>query len=244
MSAYALHQQADALRTLLQGFRVVDLSHTLEEGMPVWSTRPRYYHNLWYSIHLGDSATSCHLQMSEHTGTHVDAPGHFLPLDHPAHRWVNEVPVETWLGRAAVIPCGDVESQTAISASRVLDWEATHGVLGSGDMVLFDFAWAAKWATRPEDQEFMRSWPGLGIECAELLVSRGIKAVGVDTLSPDVYGSEGDPIHRTLLGHGVVIVENLYNLNALPLVCFLVALPLKIKDGTGSPIRAIALVSP
>ncbi len=221
---------------------MVDLSHTLEEGMPVWPALPKYYHNLWYSIHLGDHATSCQLQLSEHTGTHVDAPGHFLPTGHPHHKWVDEVVLGTWMGRAAVVTCRDIPAASAVPPSTVLQWESEHGPIRPGDLVLFDFGWASKWAVRPDDLEFLRSWPGLAVETAQLLVERGARAVGVDTLSPDVFGNSGDPIHRLLLGHGVVIIENLCNLELLPPVCFVVALPLKVKGGTGSPVRAMALV--
>ncbi|MDP9378825.1 MAG: cyclase family protein [Chloroflexota bacterium] len=232
----------EALVAAQSSCSVVDLSHTLEERMPVWPALSKYYHSLWYSIHLGDAATSYLLTLSEHTGTHVDAPGHFMPPGHPQHRWVDEVPPETWMGRAAIIDCRDAAPQSAVSPQTVLQWEAEHGAVRAGDIVVFNFGWHEKWATRPHDMDFMTNWPGLGVPCAELLVERGVKAVGVDTLSPDVYGTPGDPIHRTLLGKGVVIIENLANLNVLPAVCYLIALPLKIKEGTGSPIRAVALV--
>jgi kynurenine formamidase len=234
-------EAVEALLAARELCSVVDLSHTLEERMPVWPTLSKYYHSLWSSIHLGDAATSYKLSMSEHTGTHVDAPGHFMPPGHPEHRWVGEVPPETWMGRAAVLACRDAEPRSAIPAERVRRWEAEHGVIRAGDIVVFNFGWHDKWAARPHDLEFMTNWPGLSVPCAELLVERGVKAVGVDTLSPDVYGAQGDPIHRTLLGRGVVIIENLANLDALPPVCYLLALPLKIREGTGSPIRAIAL---
>lgn len=232
----------DELLTSHKGFNTIDLSHTLEEQMPVWPTLSKYYHTLWFSIHFGDDATAYQLVMNEHTGTHVDAPGHYMPPGHPEHKWVDEVSVETWMGRAVLINCRELEPRSTVPASRVEDWEAEHGRIKTGDIVVFDFGWCAKWASRPDDTEFMKDWPGLGIECAGLLVERGVNAVGVDTLSPDVYASEGDPVHRTLLGNGVVIIENLANLDGLSPFFYLIALPLKIKDGTGSPIRAVALV--
>jgi arylformamidase len=69
-----------------------------------------------------------------------------------------------------------------------------------------------------------------------------VKAVGVDTLSPDVFGDAGAPVHRALLGAGVVIVENLANLDRVPPRFHLMALPLKVKGGSGAPCRATALV--
>lgn len=232
----------DKLLSAHEEFEAVDLSHTLEEQMPVWPTLSKYYHTLWFSIHFGDDATAYQLVMNEHTGTHVDAPGHYMPPDHPEHKWVDEVQIETWMGRAVLIDCRDLEPRSAVTVSKVKDWESEHGRIQVEDIAVFNFGWCAKWATRPEDTEFMKDWPGLSVECAGLLVERGVKAVGVDTLSPDVYASESDPVHRTLLGNGVVIIENLANLDELPPYFHLIALPLKIKGGTGSPIRAVALV--
>ena len=87
----------------------VDLSQPLEEGMPVWPTLSHYFKTLWCSIHYGDQATAHQLVLNEHTGTHVDAPAHFLPPDHPHHRWVDEVPLERWMGRACLVRCTELE---------------------------------------------------------------------------------------------------------------------------------------
>jgi arylformamidase len=97
---------------------------------------------------------------------------------------------------------------------------------------------------RPEDAAFLTDWPGLGSDCVQLLLERGVKAVGVDTLSPDVFGNATSPVHRALLGEGVVIVENLANLDRVPSRFYLMALPLKIRGGSGAPCRASALVAP
>jgi kynurenine formamidase len=242
MTSVDAQQALDDLIGSLGTFTVVDLSHPLEEQMPVWPTLSRFYHTLWCSIHYGDNATAYQLIMNEHTGTHVDAPGHYMPPGHPMHRWVDEVPLEQWMGRAAIVDCRDVPPLGAVPAQRMLDWEANYGRIRPGDIAVFNFGWCSKWAVRPDDLEFMKDWPGLGLDCAELLVERGVKAVGVDTLSPDVFMAPGDPIHRALLGQGIVIIENLANLDSLPPTCYLMALPLKVKGGSGSPIRAIALV--
>lgn len=78
----------------------IDLSQPLEEGMPVWPTLSRFFRTLWCSIHYGDDTTAYQLLLNEHTGTHVDAPGHYLPPGHAHHRWVDEVPSSRW-GRHA-----------------------------------------------------------------------------------------------------------------------------------------------
>jgi len=224
------------------GFEAVDLSHPLEEEMPVWLTLSRFFKELWCSIHYGDEATAYQLVMNEHTGTHVDAPAHYLPLGHRQHRWVDEVPVEQWIGQACLVGCEAVRLGSAVGADHVRNWEAANGRLERGDIAVFTFGWWRKWAVRPDDAGFLTDWPGLGLDCVELLLERGVKAVGVDTLSPDVYGDSGSPVHRALLGEGVVIVENLAHLDVVPPRFMLFAAPLMVKGGSGAPCRAIGLV--
>jgi kynurenine formamidase len=226
----------------LDHLQAIDLSQPLEEGMPVWPTLSRYFKTLWCSIHYGDQATAHQLVLNEHTGTHVDAPAHYVPAGHPHHRWVDEVPLEQWMGRACLVGCGALEPRSAVSADHVLGWEARHGRIESGDIVVFDFGWWRKWALRPDDVDFLTDWPGLGSACVELLLERGVKTVGVDTLSPDVFGDTASPVHKALLGEGVVIVENLANLSRVPHRFYLLAMPLKVKGGSGAPCRATALV--
>jgi kynurenine formamidase len=226
----------------LEALEPIDLSQPLEEEMPVWPTLSRYFKTLWCSIHYGDPATAYQLVLNEHTGTHVDAPAHYLPPGHPHHRWVDEVPLEQWIGRACLVGCTEVERQGTVRAENVLAWEARHARIERGDITVFEFGWWRKWAVRPDDVDFLTDWPGLGPDCVELLLERGVKAVGVDTLSPDVFGDTSSPVHKALLGEGVVIVENLANLSRLPPRFYLLALPLKIEGGSGAPCRATALV--
>jgi kynurenine formamidase len=233
---------SDASSSLLDSFEPVDLSQPLEEGMPVWPTLSRYFKTLWCSIHYGDQATAHQLVLNEHTGTHVDAPAHFLPPGHPHHRWVDEVPIDQWMGRACLVRCTDLEPRGAVTADHLLAWEVRHGQIERGEIAVFEFGWWQKWALRPDDVDFLTDWPGLGPDCVALLVERGVKAVGVDTLSPDVYGDSESPVHKALLGEGVVIVENLANLDRVPPRFHLLALPLKIRGGSGAPCRATALV--
>jgi arylformamidase len=198
---------------------VIDLSQPLEEGMPVWPTLSRFFRTLWCSIHYGDDATAYQLLLNEHTG-----------------------PLEQWMGPACHIGCDAVEPRSGLSADHVLAWEGRHGPIERGDIAVFEFGWWRKWAVRPNDVAFLTDWPGLGSDCVELLLERGVKAVGVDTLSPDVFGDTESPVHRALLGAGVVIVENLANLDRVPPRFSLMALPLRIRGGSGAPCRATAFV--
>ena len=91
-------------------------------------------------------------------------------------------------------------------------------------------------------RRFLEDWPGLSGEAAEYLVGKNVSLVGCDTLAIDATVSTKNPAHYALLGKEVYIVENLNNLDRLPPFCHFLALPLKIRDGSGSPVRAVALV--
>ena len=220
----------------------VDLSHTLEEGIPAWPTHARFSSTLYESQTLGDVATHNGLTISEHSGTHMDAPLHFVP-EGPAHYGADGIPLERLAGRAATIDATALgPDEPLLGPERIRAWEEEHGPLEPGDRVLVRYGWAERWATGREGRRFLEDWPGLSGEAAEYLVEKGVALVGCDTLAVDAAGSEENPAHQVLLGNEVYVVENLKNLEVLPPFCLFLALPLKIKDGSGSPVRAVALV--
>ncbi|MDP8899813.1 MAG: cyclase family protein [Actinomycetota bacterium] len=225
----------------LDGYDWIDLSHLLEEGIPTWPTHARFSSVSYESQALGDVATHRGLTMGEHTGTHMDAPLHFVP-EGPAHYGADEIPLERLAGRAATIDATGLGAGDLLGVDRIESWEREHGPIEPGDRVLFRYGWDERWATGPEGRRFLEDWPGLSGGAAEYLVGRGTALVGCDTLAVDAAGSVENPAHHALLGNEVYVVENLNNLNRLPPFCLFVALPLKIGGGSGSPVRAVALV--
>jgi kynurenine formamidase len=219
----------------------IDLSHTLEEGIPSWPTHARFSSTLYESQELGDAATHHGLTISEHTGTHMDAPLHFVP-EGPAHYGTDEIPLARLAGRAATMDATNLSPDDLLGPDRIRAWEEEHGPIERGDRVLVCYGWDERWATGPEGRRFLEDWPGLSGEAAEYLVRKGVALVGCDTLAVDAAGSGENPAHHALLGNEVYVVENLKNLYRLPPFCLFVAFPLKIKGGSGSPVRAVALV--
>ena len=224
-----------------EGLDWIDLSHTLEEGIPAWPTHARFSSTPYESQASGDVATHNGLTLSEHTGTHMDAPLHFVP-EGPAHYGTDEIPLGSLAGRAATIEAADLGAGDLLGPDRIRAWEDEHGPIWRGDRVLIRYGWDGRWATGPEGRRFLEDWPGLSGEAAEYLVGKGVALVGCDTLAVDAAGSEENPAHHALLGNEVYVVENLNNLDLLPPFCLFLALPLKIKGGSGSPVRAVALV--
>ncbi len=242
MTTAELAESVSRFVELQRSFRVVDLSQRLEEHMPVWPTLSKFYHTLWLSLGFGDNANSYQIIMNEHTGTHVDATGHYLHTGHGQHRWIDQIPPERWMGRAPVIDCQDLPPRGEVTTDRILQWERRNGRIEPGDIAVFNYGWWKKWAIRPNEGTFMRDWPGLGLKAVDLLLDRGITAIASDTPSPEIFGVSGDKVHHAVLSRGVVIIENLTNLDQVAPLCFLMALPLPIREGTGSPTRAVAFV--
>src|SRR5215207_8941576 len=138
----------------LQGFRWVDLSHTLEEGIPAWPTHARFGRTLYESYELGDVARHYGLTMSEHTGTHIDAPLHFIQRG-AAHYGIDEVPLHRLAGRAATIEAPELPRSGLLTAAHVREWEEEYGSIEELDVVLVRYGWDRRWGTGAEGTSFL-----------------------------------------------------------------------------------------
>ena len=236
-----MKDDAAALVRQLRNHRWIDLSHALEEDIPAWPTHARFGRVLHESYDYGDPALHHGLTMSEHTGTHMDAPLHFI-REGPAHYGTDEIPLNRLVCRAATMDVTGLGAGDFLAMEHIEAWEKEHGSIAPNDAVLVRYGWDERWAAGPEGRRFLEDWPGLSGDAAEYLVEKGVSLVGCDTLAVDAAGSETNPAHHALLGNEVYVVENLKNLDVLPPFALFLALPLKIKGGSGSPVRAVALV--
>ena len=236
----------EALPPILAGCRVVDLTHRLEEGMPTYPTHTRFFKNRWES--MGDIANMSQLVLGEHTGTHVDSPSHF-PISGP-HRGeaISDLAPDALFGRCVSITLEpEPGPNELVSATSLSEWEDRNVTIEDGDIVLINFGWArTRWGLGEAGFAHLESWPGLSRDGAEHLRDRGVRAVGTDCVSLDSGdGGRGElPAHFVLLTEGILILENVANIEELPPLSYFLALPLKIADGTGSPLRAMALCDP
>ena len=208
---------------------IIDLTHTIEEGMPVFpgAEQPRLLQAFTLEA---DGFREKKLTFHSHTGTHMDAPAHVLDdprtLDRfPVDRFVGSaISIRTPRGENAVIEVGDLYRREA--------------EIAQCDYLLLNTGWERFWG----DERYFGGFPVLSVEAARWLGDLGLKGVGVDAISVDPVASAELPVHRELLSRGMVIVENLANLDALPEGSFLFCcLPLKIKGADGAPVRAVAI---
>jgi kynurenine formamidase len=189
---------------------------------------------------------------SEHGGTHIDAPVHFAA----GHQTVDRIPLERLIGRAVVVDVADRCAQNAdyqVTRDDFLGWERQHGVIPSDALVLLRTGFSRRWpdpaaylgtAERGPEAVAKLHFPGLHPEAARwLIANRSIKAIGIDTASIDYGPSTLFESHRLLYERDIPAFENLTGLDRLPpRGAVVVALPMKIKEGSGAPLRAVAIV--
>jgi len=228
----------EMLGELINRSVIIDLSHTLEPLMPAWPTQAKFGSVVYDSYDYGGAAIHSMITMSEHTGTHIDAPRHFIR----GGLAIDELPIKTTMGRGVLVNVPDAQEKSLLQPGVLVSFEKENGKIMEGDIVMFRFGWDKKYRLQPEASEYLKNWPGLSKKAAEFLAKREVSAVGCDTLAIDAFGSENNSAHHVLLGRGIPVIENIANLEKLPVFSFVIGLPNKFKEGSGSPIRLIALV--
>lgn len=235
----------------LAGYRFVDLTHPFDETTVFWPTGRPFHHEqtAWGAQDGGYWYSSYDLALSEHCGTHLDAPVHFAE----GGPTVGDLSLEDLSGPLAVV---DIELQceadpdyTATAAD--LDaHEERHGAIATGDIVLFRTGWSSRW---PDTLQYLGDdtpgkadalhFPGISPEAARWLVGRGVVATGIDTASIDPGHSQDFAAHQVLAAEAVPILENVASLDGVPpRGAYLLAFPMKIGHGSGAPCRIAALV--
>jgi arylformamidase len=228
------------LAEMIKGYDVVDLTHILEEGMP----RPQvpYGHVPWKSEANGDGFNTFMILVFEHAGTHVDAPIH---LAGTRGAKLDEIPPTSWMGPISYLDMSHKKEREYVTLADVKGWEKKYGAIDGGDVVLINTGWELNWRVPSgvEKQPYLKNNPGLHEEAAKYLADRGVRLVGGDIPTIDSDASPEEPAHKALLPRGVLILENACNLKGIPPKgAYFFGLPLKIRGGTGCPVRAVALV--
>ncbi|EAR20972.1 cyclase family protein [Nitrococcus mobilis] len=234
--------------------RWIDLSHAFSAETIYWPTAEPFKRETVFAgtTQAGYYYSAYNFSAAEHGGTHIDAPVHFAE----GQRSVDEIPVGQLIGPAAVIDvaqAGAADRDYQVTADDFKAWEAEHGRLPDGAIVLLNTGSAKCWpnreaymgtAQRGEEAVAKLHFPGLYPEAARWLVhARAIGAIGLDTPSIDYGQSKRFESHRILFKAGVPAFENVTNLNALPATgATAIALPMKIEGGSGGPLRIVAFV--
>jgi arylformamidase len=207
---------------------IYDLSVPIGTELPTYPGDPALKIDNWSSLANGGSANVSALCFSAHTGTHVDAPAHFIE----GAKMVESLDLEVLIGEAQVIEVP--EDMITIDEEFV----AANCAPGT-TRVLFKTRNSVFWTRDKTD--FRTDFTHLEVQAARRLVERGVKLVGIDYLSIEKFHSQDHAVHRALLAHEVIILEGL-NFSEVPAGKYeLICLPLRLRShlGDGAPARAI-----
>jgi arylformamidase len=205
--------------------RVYDVSRPLHDGGTIYPGDPEIRFQPHTSIARGDDANVTALALGSHSGTHVDAPSHFIPGGEP----VDRIAVERLIGPAVVLDLPDAMSVGATELARQ-DLQGRRRVL-----------LRTRNSARPQDTGFTPDYCALSPDGARYLLERDVELVGIDALSIEPFGSVDFAVHHLLLERGVVIVEGL-DLSAVPAgACEFICLPLRLQGLDGAPARAVLI---
>jgi len=241
---------AELIQAIQRGhMKTVDLTYNLDDRSPFWpeGSAASPFHAIPAGSYEHDGFFLRNLQFPEHFGTHIDAPLHFDPKG----KSLDEIPVQDFFLEAVVVdirPAVKSNPDYRLSVEDLENWEKAHGPLPQQGAVLVLTGWGSRW---PSQQRYMNPdakgvlhFPGISLEAAHYLLDHARpKAIGIDTGSVDYGASQKFEVHHLTMHAGLYHLENLANLEQLPATgASLIALPMKLRGGSGGPTRVVALV--
>ncbi len=232
----------------------IDLTHDFSEETIYWPTADTFKLDTVFEgvTDKGFYYAANQFCAAEHGGTHIDAPVHFAK----GANSIDQIPIEQLIGKSIVIDVSEKalkEQDYQINVNDFTKWESVNGKIDDGTIVLLNTGYSKYW---PDRKKYMGTdkrgasavaelhFPGLHPDAAKWLVkNRKIKAIGLDTPSIDYGQSKYFRSHQILFKNNVPAFENVANLDQLPATGSLVfALPMKIKGGSGAPLRIVAVI--
>ena len=209
----------------------LDLTLTISPNIPTFPGSPSPQFLSWSTI-KDDLYNLELLFLSSHTGTHLDAPYHFTEKGKKIH----QISLNRLMGKSLLIKIKKGRNQ-AITKNDLIKFEQKHGIIQNYSSVTF----FTDWQKNLEKNFFFTENPGLSVSAAKYLASKKINLVGIDSPSIDLGTETSFSVHKILAQNDILIVENLANLGKISKLEFeYIIMPLKLKDATGSPVRAVA----
>jgi len=210
---------------------IIDLSQSINSDIKLYPGSPNVSFLKWskYSIDGYDSEA---IFLSTHTGTHMDAPSHFIKGAEP----IDILDVNRFVMSNVHLLKISKSSNQLITTEDIINSDTD---IKENDSIIFSTGWEHNY----NSDDYMSSNPGLSPEAATYLSNKKINAIAIDSPSIDSGIEQEFPVHQILLKNDVLIIENICNLTQIPKkILKLIAIPLKLQGATGSPIRALAII--
>lgn len=208
--------------------KVIDLTHTIRAGMPVWPGDVPVEFIKTAAIHE-KGYNNTRISMGAHTGTHMDSPHHVMLDD----RGIDAYPMDSLVGWAEVLDMGELAPLSEITSA---DLDKFANRVTEGARILLKTGWGKRWG----QPEFYTELPGISEGAAAWLAARKIKLLGLE--QPSVHTTLDKPVHKALLVTGMVLVETIANMHEIAADrVYLAALPMKLAGLDGAPTRVVAI---
>ena len=222
--------------------RFVDLTYALNKNIPHWHDGCGFNNKITLDYSECDSDVKFRVQyldMFAGIGTHMDAPSH-CKINGTS---IADIPLTDLIRPCIVINVENKAHESyQCSVEDIELFEQQYGQIDQGIFVIIHTGWGKYWNITNKYRNNLL-FPSVSIDAAKLLLSRNIVGIGIDTLSPDIDDS-GFPVHKIMLENDKYSIENIANSDQLPAIgAYIIALPIKISDGTEAPIRLVGLVN-
>jgi arylformamidase len=215
-----------SIKKLFKNAKVFDVSVNLSSKTPVFPGQPAFSIEFLTQISKGDRSNVSRFVTTTHTGTHIDAPFHFINEGIT----VDGISFHNLIGFAKVIDFSFISKKISLSDVKELEIE-------KGDIILFKTRNSLLW----NEEKFNREYVYITAEAADYLADRNVSTIGFDYIIPDAFADMSRPVHHALLGRNIILIEGL-NLRNIPGGEYLLTcLPLKIDKSDGAPARVVLI---
>lgn len=228
----------------------IDMSHVYDNKTLAWGTMKSFKYTVVFDGSYNKNVPYlllANIEMSEHSGTHVDAPLHFAK-----GKWsVDQIPLEKLVGQAIVVDISAKASKdpnAQVTVADLANWEKKHGRIPDDSILLVLSGWGKKWPNYEKyfgtssKNDSLYQFPSIDANASQWLVdNRKIRAIGIDTASIDSGPSKSWPSHQILYARNIFGLENVANIDKLPAKgATIYVMPMKLKGGSGAPARIFA----
>ncbi len=228
--------------------KVVDLTHTVNENLPIWPTDGplEKYSTKILNVYRTHGFYSRSINIPEHFGTHIDAPAHSCE----GKLTIDEILPDNLINPAVVISVQEKVMNNldyALTVNDIIEWEKRFCIVPNNSVVLMHSGWSKYWNEPKlylnQDEKGVMHFPGFSEDAVKFLIDeRNINGIGVETLSIDCGHSADFPVHKILFKANKYALENLADIGKLPpVIATLIIAPLKLENGSGSPVRVFVV---